>query len=72
MSALGSPDLRWAAIAVLAELISMGAFARVHRRMLSAAGAEPGGGTPEDYAAVIRADTVLWTRVIRDAGIKGE
>jgi tripartite-type tricarboxylate transporter receptor subunit TctC len=42
------------------------------REKLAAAGAEPGGGTPEDYAAVIRADTVLWTRVIREAGIKGE
>jgi tripartite-type tricarboxylate transporter receptor subunit TctC len=42
------------------------------RERLAAAGAEPGGGTPEDYAAVIRADTVLWTRVIREAGIKGE
>ncbi|HJY79047.1 MAG TPA: tripartite tricarboxylate transporter substrate binding protein [Burkholderiales bacterium] len=42
------------------------------RDKLAAAGAEPGGGTPEDYAAVIRADTVLWTRVIREAGIKGE
>ena len=42
------------------------------REKLAAAGAEPGGGTPADYAAVIRADTVLWTRVIREAGIKGE
>ena len=42
------------------------------REKLAAAGAEPGGGTPEDYAAVIRADTVLWTRVIKEAGIKGE
>ena len=42
------------------------------REKLAAAGAEPGGGTPEHYAAVIRADTVLWTRVIREAGIKGE
>jgi tripartite-type tricarboxylate transporter receptor subunit TctC len=39
---------------------------------LSAQGAEPVGGTPEDYAAVIRADTALWTRVIREAGIKSE
>jgi hypothetical protein len=31
------------------------------RDKLAAAGAEPGGGTPEDYAAVIRADTVMWT-----------
>jgi tripartite-type tricarboxylate transporter receptor subunit TctC len=42
------------------------------REKLAAQGAEPGGGTPEDYAAVIRADSVLWTRVIREAGIKAE
>jgi len=42
------------------------------REKLAAQGAEPGGGTPEEYAAVIRSETVLWTRVIREAGIKSE
>jgi tripartite-type tricarboxylate transporter receptor subunit TctC len=42
------------------------------RDKLAAQGAEAAGGTPEEFAAVIRADTVLWTRVIREAGIKGE
>jgi tripartite-type tricarboxylate transporter receptor subunit TctC len=42
------------------------------REKLAAQGAEPGGGTPEDYAAVIRADTALWARVIRETGIKAE
>ena len=42
------------------------------REKLAAQGAEPAGGTPEEYAAVIRAETVLWTRVIREAGIKSE
>ena len=42
------------------------------REKLAAQGADAAGGTPEDFAAVIRADTVLWTRVIREAGIKGE
>ncbi|MCW2494960.1 YbhN family protein [Jatrophihabitans sp.] len=37
-SALTSPDLRWLAVAVLAELVSMGAFARVQRRMLLTGG----------------------------------
>jgi hypothetical protein len=36
--ALTSPDLRWLTLAVVAELISMGAFARVQRRMLFAGG----------------------------------
>lgn len=39
---------------------------------LAAQGAEPVGGTPEDYAAVIRADTAMWARVIRETGIKAE
>jgi len=42
------------------------------REKLAAQGAEPVGGTPQDYAAAIRADTVLWTRIVRETGIKGE
>jgi tripartite-type tricarboxylate transporter receptor subunit TctC len=42
------------------------------REKLASQGAEPAGGTPEDYAAVIRADTATWARVIKDAGIRGE
>jgi tripartite-type tricarboxylate transporter receptor subunit TctC len=42
------------------------------REKLASQGAEPGGGTPEDYAAAIRADTATWARVIKDAGIRGE
>jgi uncharacterized protein (TIRG00374 family) len=37
-SAIDRADLRWLALAVLTELISMGAFARLQGRMLSAAG----------------------------------
>ena len=37
-SALDQPDIGWLALAVVAELMSMGAFARVQRRMLSAGG----------------------------------
>jgi tripartite-type tricarboxylate transporter receptor subunit TctC len=33
-------------------------------------GAEPVGGTPEQFAAVIRADLSKWGKVIRDAGIR--
>ena len=33
-------------------------------------GDEPGGGTPEDFAATIRADSAKWGDVIRRAGIK--
>jgi uncharacterized protein (TIRG00374 family) len=39
VSALDRPDPRWLTLALAAELVSMGAFARVQRRMLSAGGA---------------------------------
>jgi uncharacterized protein (TIRG00374 family) len=38
-TALRSPDVRWLLVAVMAELVSMGAFARAQRRMLRAGGA---------------------------------
>ena len=39
MSAVDRPDLRWLVLAVITELVSFGAFARLQRRMLSAGGA---------------------------------
>jgi tripartite-type tricarboxylate transporter receptor subunit TctC len=33
-------------------------------------GDEGGGGTPEDFAAVIKSDSAKWGEVIRRAGIK--
>jgi tripartite-type tricarboxylate transporter receptor subunit TctC len=39
---------------------------------LSAEGGEPIGSTPEDYAAMIKAETARWGQVIRKAGIKPE
>src|SRR5690242_2758067 len=39
-TALGSPDLPWLLVAVVAEFVSMGAFARVQRRMLRAGGTQ--------------------------------
>jgi tripartite-type tricarboxylate transporter receptor subunit TctC len=35
-------------------------------------GAEPGAGTPEEFAAFIRSETLKWGRVIKTAGIKPE
>jgi tripartite-type tricarboxylate transporter receptor subunit TctC len=43
----------------------------VQKRLL-AEGSEAVGSTPEQYAAHIRAETELWGRVIKQAGIKGE
>ncbi|MEO8888008.1 MAG: YbhN family protein [Jatrophihabitantaceae bacterium] len=38
VGALARPDVRWLTLAIAAELVSMAAFARVQRRMLSAGG----------------------------------
>ncbi|MBX3662982.1 MAG: tripartite tricarboxylate transporter substrate binding protein [Burkholderiales bacterium] len=40
------------------------------RERLSAQGAEPVGGKPEEFAAFIRSEQVKWRKVIQDAGIK--
>jgi tripartite-type tricarboxylate transporter receptor subunit TctC len=39
------------------------------RQKLALRGAEAAGTTPEEYAAVLRADTATWTRVIENAGL---
>jgi len=42
------------------------------RERFSGDGAETVGSTPEEFAAVIRADLSKWSKVIKDAGIKRE
>ena len=42
------------------------------REKLTAEGAEPGGITPDAFSKIIRAETVKWAKVIREAGIKAE
>jgi tripartite-type tricarboxylate transporter receptor subunit TctC len=42
------------------------------REQLAAQGAEPTGGTPEEFLQVLRAETATWTRVVREAGIRAE
>jgi tripartite-type tricarboxylate transporter receptor subunit TctC len=36
---------------------------------LAADGAQPGGGSPEKFAAFIRADIAKWTKVVKQAGL---
>jgi tripartite-type tricarboxylate transporter receptor subunit TctC len=43
----------------------------VHKTM-SAQGADPLGGTPEEFAAAISTDIPKWKKVVKDAGIKVE
>ena len=42
------------------------------RERWHALGIEAVGGTPERFAAHVKAETAKWTDVIRKAGIKGE
>jgi tripartite-type tricarboxylate transporter receptor subunit TctC len=42
------------------------------RAKLEAAGIDIQGGSPEDYAALIKSDLVKWGKVIKEAGIKPE
>lgn len=40
------------------------------RDSLGKIGTDVGGGTPEEFGALVRAETVRWAKVIKDAGIK--
>jgi tripartite-type tricarboxylate transporter receptor subunit TctC len=40
------------------------------RDSLARLGADVGGGTPEEFGALVRTETARWTKVIKDAGIK--
>jgi len=42
------------------------------RAQLVAQGAEPAGGTPEEFAATLRSDAALWTKVVKEAGIRAD
>jgi tripartite-type tricarboxylate transporter receptor subunit TctC len=42
------------------------------RDKLAVQGAEVAGGSPEEFAVVIQADGMTWSRVVKDAGIRGE
>jgi tripartite-type tricarboxylate transporter receptor subunit TctC len=42
------------------------------RELLVKDGGEPVGSTPEQFAAFIKAETVKWARVVKDAGIQQE
>jgi tripartite-type tricarboxylate transporter receptor subunit TctC len=35
-------------------------------------GAEPGGNTPEEFAAFVKAESARWGKIIQDKGIKPE
>jgi tripartite-type tricarboxylate transporter receptor subunit TctC len=40
------------------------------RELLGAQGAEPAGGTPEEFAALIRRDLAKWAKVVKASGAR--
>jgi tripartite-type tricarboxylate transporter receptor subunit TctC len=59
--------------AALAKLATAAAAAMAQpaiRQRMSELGAEPGGGTPSDFAGFLRTDVEKWKRVVRDAGVQ--
>ena len=54
-----------------AEVVRVLALPDIHERLVNS-GAEVLGNTPEEFAAIIRADMVKWARVARDANIRAD
>jgi tripartite-type tricarboxylate transporter receptor subunit TctC len=40
------------------------------RKILNASGADTVGGSPEDFAKVVRADFAKWAKVVKDSGAR--
>ena len=59
-------------VARLAAEVTKSVRAAEIRDKLAVQGAEVAGGTPEEFTAVLQADTLTWSRVIKDTGIRGE
>jgi tripartite-type tricarboxylate transporter receptor subunit TctC len=59
-------------IALLYRETSKAVAAPVVKERLASLGYEPVGSTPEECDAQFKTEMAKWTRVIRDAGIKGE
>ena len=45
---------------------------RFVRERITGLGAQPVGGTPQEFRAFIRSEIAKWQKVIRDAGVKVE
>ena len=53
------------------ETAAIIALPDVRERML-ALGAEPGSGTPDDFAVYMKSEIVKWGKVIKESGAKVE
>jgi tripartite-type tricarboxylate transporter receptor subunit TctC len=54
-----------------AELLKAISPPEIQKRMLDL-GLEPAGGTPEEFAAFVKADIARWARVVKEAGVRTE
>jgi len=59
-----------AIIARIHEILSKQLATPENQQLFLSQGHEPGGDTPEEYAALIRAETEKWAKVAKTAGIK--
>ncbi len=59
-------------VARLGEEVSRIVRAAEMKEKLAVQGAEVAGGSPEEFAALIQADSSTWSRVVKDAGIRIE
>lgn len=59
-------------VARLAEEVSRIVRTAEMKGKLSVQGAEVAGGSPDEFAALIQADTATWSRVVKDAGMRIE
>ena len=42
------------------------------REKIVAQGNQVGGGTPEEFGALIRSETAKWGKVVREAGVRAD
>ena len=63
----GTPS---AAITRLNAAVNKALATEAVRGSLAKFGTDVGGGTPEEFGALVSVETVRWTKVIKDAGIK--
>jgi tripartite-type tricarboxylate transporter receptor subunit TctC len=61
-----------AVITRLADEVTKIVRAPEMREQLSAQGAEPTGGAPEEFARTLRSDAATWKKVVKEAGIRAD
>jgi tripartite-type tricarboxylate transporter receptor subunit TctC len=53
-------------------VVNILATPEIKERFLTTIGGDPGGNTPEQFAADIKADTVRWSKIVKESGLKIE